>query len=221
MKCLILSKDQNNTFLKNFLIKSNFEVEEANMIFDSENIVRDLLCSSDFQVIIIDRLGEEILKFKSDFLTSKDYFMIINDSSDLDYLVDLNDEFTFRFYFWPLNYNLILDDIKALSRVKSYMEFRNIYIKGVEFNLNKRVLKNKDKEILLKNKEFELLLYLVNNKGRVVSKTNILENVWDMNASIMTNTVDVHLSKLRKIFKVYFDKDSLIQTIPCVGYVLT
>lgn len=221
MKCLILSKDQNNTFLKNFLIKNNFVVEEANLIFDSANIVRDLLCSSDFPIIIIDRLGGEISKFKSLFLHNKDYFMIINDSSDLDYLSDLSDDFVFRFYFWPLNYNLILDDIKALSGIKSYMEFRNINIEGVEFNLNRRILKNKDNEILLKNKEFELLLYLVNNKGRVVSKTNILENVWDMNASIMTNTVDVHLSRLRKIFKMYFDKKSIIKTIPCVGYVFS
>ncbi|MFH1419232.1 MAG: winged helix-turn-helix domain-containing protein, partial [Planctomycetota bacterium] len=61
--------------------------------------------------------------------------------------------------------------------------------------------------------------YLARNTGQVLSRTMILEHVWDMNQDPMTNVVDVHINRLRKKVDRGFDPP-LIHTIRGVGYVL-
>ncbi len=73
------------------------------------------------------------------------------------------------------------------------------------------------KEIALRNKEFALLMYLMQHKGQVVSRTMMLENVWDMNVDPFTNTVDVHIRNLRERIDRRFAK-KLITCIPKRGY---
>lgn len=72
--------------------------------------------------------------------------------------------------------------------------------------------------IILRNKEFNLLEYFLMNAGRVVSRTQILEEVWDRNIFCATNTIDVHVSRLRQKLKFYFGRD-LIRTVHCIGYI--
>jgi len=72
--------------------------------------------------------------------------------------------------------------------------------------------------VFLRNKEFTLLCYLMDNAGRVLTRTQLLEDVWDRNICCCTNTVDVHVSSLRRILKKYLGKD-YIRTVHCVGYV--
>ncbi len=71
--------------------------------------------------------------------------------------------------------------------------------------------------VSLRNKEFTLLMYFVRNMGRVLSRTQILEEVWDRNIMCSTNTVDVHVSSLRQKFRRHVNKD-YIKTVHCVGY---
>lgn len=73
------------------------------------------------------------------------------------------------------------------------------------------------KELHLRNKEFGLLKYLLENKGIVVSRSMILDNVWDMNVDPLTNTVDVHIRNLRKKVDENFAK-KLIISVPKRGY---
>ncbi|MBD3361065.1 hypothetical protein GF366_04685 [Candidatus Peregrinibacteria bacterium] len=72
--------------------------------------------------------------------------------------------------------------------------------------------------VFLRNKEFCLLEYFMINIGRVLSRTQILEDVWDHNICCPTNTVDVHVSNLRQKLKLHQSAD-LIKTIHCVGYI--
>lgn len=69
----------------------------------------------------------------------------------------------------------------------------------------------------LRNKEFSLIYYFLKNAGKVLTRTQILEEVWDQNVFCSTNTVDVHISALRRKVKLYCARD-LIKTIHCVGY---
>src|SRR3989338_9516325 len=71
--------------------------------------------------------------------------------------------------------------------------------------------------IFLRNKEFSLITYFVKNMGRVVSRTQILEDVWDRNIFCPTNTVDVHVSSLRRKLKKCL-RFELIKTVHCIGY---
>ncbi len=70
----------------------------------------------------------------------------------------------------------------------------------------------------LPNKELNLLVYFLDNIGKVLSRTQILEDVWDRNICCSTNTVDVHVSKLRQKIRPYIEKE-VIRTIYCAGYV--
>jgi two-component system OmpR family response regulator len=74
-------------------------------------------------------------------------------------------------------------------------------------------------KIELQPKEFSVLEYLLRNKGRVISKTLMMEAVWDYNFDPQTNIVDVVISRLRsKIDKGYDAK--LLHTVRGIGYVL-
>lgn len=95
-----------------------------------------------------------------------------------------------------------------------------LIVRDLELDLNRHEVKLGARQVSLRHREFALLHYLMMNTGKVLSRTTILENVWDRNASISTNTVDVHISQLRK----KIDKTSnqkYIYTIPCSGYLLT
>ena len=72
-------------------------------------------------------------------------------------------------------------------------------------------------EIFLRPKEFSILMYLVQNKGRVLSRTQILENIWGYDFNPNTNIVDVHIKALREKLKQY-SFDESIRSVRGVGY---
>jgi DNA-binding response OmpR family regulator len=88
---------------------------------------------------------------------------------------------------------------------------------SAQVDLSLRCLRSKNKKIPLKNKEFILLEYFLRNAGKVLSRTEILEEVWDRNIFCNTNTVDVHISRLRKKF-MKLRKKAPIKTVHSVGY---
>lgn len=74
-------------------------------------------------------------------------------------------------------------------------------------------------EIILRRKEFDLLYFLFRNSGKVITKNNILEGVWDLNADLFTNTLEVHVLNLRrKIDSGYPPEHRLIHTVYGRGY---
>lgn len=88
----------------------------------------------------------------------------------------------------------------------------------LQLNLLARKLFIDGSFVSLRNKEFSLLQYFMNNMGRVVSRTQLLEDVWDVNICCATNTVDVHVSTLRNKFKKFAGRD-FIRTVHSIGYV--
>lgn len=89
----------------------------------------------------------------------------------------------------------------------------------LKLNLSSRKFFVLDQEIFLRSKEFSLMEYFLKNSGKVVSRTEILEDVWDRNICCSTNTIDVHVSSLRK--KISDSKiGSTIRTVHCHGYIL-
>lgn len=87
----------------------------------------------------------------------------------------------------------------------------------LEVDLLSRTVKRGGKIIDLQAREFSLLEYLMRNCGKVVTRTMLLENVWDYNFDPQTNVIDVHISRLRQKIDKGFDK-SLIQTLRGAGY---
>lgn len=94
-----------------------------------------------------------------------------------------------------------------------------IIIGDLEINSQAKTVKREGESILLTAKEFKLLHYLAKNTGRIVSRDQILDNVWDINFDMNTNVVDVYINYLRKkIDKPFTTK--LIHTMKGLGYVI-
>nr|WP_325047944.1 response regulator transcription factor [Hyphomonas pacifica] len=90
----------------------------------------------------------------------------------------------------------------------------------LEMDLLKRRVKRAATEINLQPTEFRLLEYLLRSKGQVVTRTMLLENVWDFHFDPKTNIVETHISRLRsKVDKPF--KGELIQTIRGAGYMIS
>jgi len=94
-----------------------------------------------------------------------------------------------------------------------------ISVADMTLNLQTRKVFRADQEINLQPLEFSLLEYLMRNTGRVVSKTMIMEHVWDYNFNPQTNVVEARICYLRDKIDKDFDT-KLIHTVRGVGYVL-
>ncbi|GAB3570087.1 two-component system response regulator UczR [Spirosoma luteolum] len=90
---------------------------------------------------------------------------------------------------------------------------------NLHLNVAEKVAYRASKRIRLTAREFQLLSYLIENAGRVVTKTQILEKVWDSPTNVKTNKVEVYINFLRKKIDHGFEH-KLIQTAMGVGYLL-
>ncbi len=122
----------------------------------------------------------------------------------------------------PFDFMELLVRIKALlKRSNEKMKDQDDILKvaDLELNLHQKVAIRAGKVIALTAKEFSLLEYLMRNRGRVVSKLDIAEQVWDIDFDTGTNFIEVYVNYLRnKIDKGFTDK--LIHTIFGMGYTL-
>lgn len=94
-----------------------------------------------------------------------------------------------------------------------------INIDDLEINITAKTVKRNKQEIILTATEYRLLEYLAKNKGKILSRIDILESVWDIDFNLGTNVVDVYVNYLRK----KIDKNGgqkLIHTAVGLGYVL-
>ena len=120
----------------------------------------------------------------------------------------------------PFAFSELLARVQALIRRSTLVTAPSeLRVVDLTLDLHTRRVFRADKEIVLQPLEFSLLEYLIRNAGRVVSKTMIMEHVWDYNFSPQTNVVEARICYLRdKIDKNLETK--LIHTIRGVGYVL-
>jgi two-component system OmpR family response regulator len=120
----------------------------------------------------------------------------------------------------PFAFAELLARVQALiRRASGAAEPTRLTVGEVSMDLLTRQVTRAGKPIDLQPREFALLEYLLRNAGRVVSKTMILEHVWDYHFDPQTNVVDVLMYRLRS--KVESDcSTKLIHTIRGVGYVL-
>ena len=121
----------------------------------------------------------------------------------------------------PFKFQELLARLKALNRRKINLKgsANVLKIADLEMNLDKKEVVRAGKLITLTAREFRLLEYLLQNQNRVVSRTNILENVWEVEFDMGTNVIDVYVNYLRK--KIETESQSkLIHTVIGMGYVL-
>lgn len=118
----------------------------------------------------------------------------------------------------PFAIEELLARIEALlRRVNNNSEFMNlIEFKDIVINIESRTVECNGKQINLTTKEYELLLYLVKNKNKVLTRDYLIENIWGYDYDGENNVVDVYIRHLRS----KLNKDDYIQTVRGVGYVI-
>lgn len=119
----------------------------------------------------------------------------------------------------PFEFNELVARIRAIMRRGESVDVIRLTYDTLELNLGKRTATREGKTIGLTNREFALLEFLVRRKERVVPRSTIAEQVWDMNYEPTSNVIDVYISMLRRKVDHGFSKP-LIHTIVGVGYML-
>ena len=119
----------------------------------------------------------------------------------------------------PFSFSELLARIQALIRRSTRISEPSTLSAGdLSIDLLTRQAKREEQDINLPAREFALLEYLMRNKGRIVSKTSILEHVYDYSFDPQTNVVDVLVCRLRNKIDRNFD-NKMIHTVRGMGYV--
>ena len=120
----------------------------------------------------------------------------------------------------PFAFAELLVRIKALLRRGQVNHSNTVRIGGMEIDRLNHQVKRNGTAIRLTQKEYALLEYLALNSGRVLSRTMIIEHVWDQSFEGLTNIVDVYIRQLRAKIDEPF-RQKLIHTVRSVGYSLS
>nr|MBI1231059.1 response regulator [Cytophagales bacterium] len=121
----------------------------------------------------------------------------------------------------PFSFSELLARIEILGRRNSKSgntTQTKLSTSDLELDLLTRKVKRGANIIDLQSREFNLLEYLLKNKGQVVTRTMLLEAVWDYHFDPQTNVIDVHISRLRK--KIDDAKGDIIKTVRGAGYII-
>ncbi|MFP3944338.1 MAG: winged helix-turn-helix domain-containing protein [Alphaproteobacteria bacterium] len=120
----------------------------------------------------------------------------------------------------PFAFAELMARLEAVVRRRAPEEVRTVLSVGdLELDLLKRRVRRAGHDIDLQPREFKLLEYLMRHEGQVVTRTMLLENVWEYHFDPQTNVIDVHISRLRaKIDKSF--ETALLHTVRGAGYTL-
>jgi two-component system OmpR family response regulator len=118
----------------------------------------------------------------------------------------------------PYAFAELLARVESLARRRDPEAVRTKLVVGdLEMDLLARTVVRETEEILLQPREFRLLEFLMKHSGQVVTRTMLLEKVWDYHFDPQTNVIDVHISRLRSKIDRPFDR-ALLHTVRGAGY---
>ena len=223
MKLLLV---EDNERVSQFVIKG---LQEAGHTADHADNGRDglfLAASEPYDVIIMDRMlpgqidGLAIIEALRK-AGNRTPILILSALSDVDErirgLKSGGDDYLTK----PFAFGELLARLDALSRrAQGNSTETTLDVGDLRMDLLSRKAARGDRVITLQPREFKLLEYLMRHAGQVVTRTMLLENVWDYHFDPQTNVVDVHISKLRQ--KIDCDTERpLLRTVRNAGYMLT
>lgn len=183
----------------------------------------DLASSEEYDTIILDRLlpgldGIALCKRLREKRIHTPILLLTAKGQINDKVEGLNagaDDYLVK----PFAFEELLARVKALVRRPKDMLESVLTIDDLQVNTLTYEVKRGDISIALSNKEFSLLEYLLRHVNKVVTKEQIINHVWNYDANILPNTVEVYIKHLRnKIDKPFINKKKLIHTVRGFGY---
>ncbi|MGO4773033.1 response regulator transcription factor [Flavobacterium sp. W22_SRS_FK3] len=116
----------------------------------------------------------------------------------------------------PFSFEELVERIKIHFRSSNETEL--LILGTIKIDLLKHIVFKEDVEIPLTQREFELLTYLIKNKGKVCTRNQILKDVWEINFEYDTGVIDVFMNAIRKKLNLKIEED-YIKTIRGIGYI--
>ena len=224
MRLLVIEDDQQ---VSTYIAKG---MEEAGHVVDQANTGKEglfLAATEDYDAMIVDRMLPELdglAIIKTIRGAGNDTpVLILSALGEVDDRVkglrSGGDDYLVKpFAFAEL---LARIEIMAQRKVRGNGEgaATTLEVADLKLDLLARTVTRRDQTIELQSTEFRLLEYLLKNKGQVVTRTMLLEHVWDYHFDPQTNVIDVHISRLRsKIDKGY--NTQIIRTVRGAGYII-
>ena len=219
MKILVVEDDAEiRTLIAYFLKKEKYEVEICDNGLDAlklvtkfkpELIVLDLMLPNLDGISFTDMVRTMLEKYGNPFI-----LMLTAKTEVEDVLKGLNigaDDYMKK----PFDPRELLLRIKKLFERNDKKEENLLIYRDVEIDKGKYVVKEFNEEVELSKKEFDLLVYLIENRGIVLSRDKILNRVWQSNYYSGDRSVDVYIGKVREKIKSI---NPYIKTIKGVGY---
>jgi two-component system, OmpR family, response regulator len=222
MRILVVEDDKD---VAAFIVRG---LKETGHVVEHANNGRDglfLAASETFDSVILDRMlpgGIDGLKILETLRGQKNLVpvLILSALADVDERVKGlkagGDDYLTK----PFAFAELLARVEALvRRDKSEGPATKLVVEDLELDLLSREVRRASKKIDLQPREYRLLEYLMRHAGQVVTRTMLLEGVWDYHFDPQTNVIDVHISKLRQKIDKPFPVP-LIQTVRSAGYML-
>lgn len=205
-------------------IRLGFKQEHAvvDVAYDGEDGLSAAL-GDDYDVMIIDRMlpggmdGVEICQTIRAKGIQTPIIILTAKSQIRDRVAGLNagaDDYLSK----PFSFEELLARVRAVLRRPQDNIGNMLQVEDLTLDTITYEVKRDGKLIKLSNTEFSLLEYLMRNYGRVLSKANIINHVWDFDADVLPNTVEAYIGYLRNKIDKPFSGPELIQTVRGFGY---
>ncbi|OIO07891.1 DNA-binding response regulator [Candidatus Falkowbacteria bacterium CG_4_10_14_0_2_um_filter_41_15] len=203
-------------------IKINLETEfyTVDIAYDGER-GSFLARTNDYDLIICDYIlpkqnGPEVVKEIRQ--ENKNVpILILSVKSEIDSKVNLFNLGVDDYLTKPFLFEELLAHVKAILRRPLKRENQILKIDDLVVDIDRHLVKRGRQTITLTRKELSLLEYLLKNRGRVISRVVIMEHVWDANADPFSNTIESHITNLRRKINLTGKKE-LIHTVSGRGY---
>lgn len=217
MKILVIEDNKELLdFLNISLKKEGFTVEVAE---DGQDGMA-LLLANRYDLVILDlnlpsKSGYDIcqeLRKKRDTVP----ILVLTVNNEVDMKVELLNLGADDYLIKPFSFKELVARINALLRWPRKKKEDVIKVGNLELDNNKKIITKAGEEIHLTRTEFSLLGYLMQRGGEIVSKVEILNNVWDSEADLFSKTLETHILNIRK--KLDQDSKKYIKTVPGRGY---
>jgi two-component system OmpR family response regulator len=222
MRVLVIEDDREHAnFINKVLSEAGHEVELAENGTDGLTQARD----GEFDALVVDRMlpGKDGLKLVEEYRSGggQTPALFLSALSDVDNRVEGLKVGADDYLAKPFAPQELAARVEALGRrqVNGEPPVTKLKVADLEMDLLARKVWRGEQKIDLQPREFRLLEFLMRHAGQVVTRTMLLEKVWDYHFDPQTNVIDVHVSRLRAKIDKDFD-EQLLQTVRGAGYCL-
>lgn len=204
--------------VKEGLMENGFVVDTA---YDGESALTKLEIEESYDLIILDIMlpkldGVTLLK-KIREIGYKMPVLMLTAKGEIETKVKTFGIGADDYLTKPFDFRELLARIHALLRREKAIKTSIIKIEDLEIDTQKMTVVRAGRKIDLTRKEYQILLYLAMNRGRIVEKRELENHLWDENASLWSDTLRTHIKNIRRKVDANFEK-KIIKTIPGVGY---